>query len=166
MVSATARTRSVLQKNAKKTQKMRRLVSSSKTIRKIDYWDKGVGNMKSSTVLTIVTIIVIVLTLTTAFFIFSYPKSKLGYAEVEGSLSMRPYPKLSHEVPTVMVYVLINQQHQKMIYLTQNGTPPSSLERFSENDTVKIEGVLYNREAVDNSETYLMIEVFSVSQSK
>lgn len=121
--------------------------------------------MKSSTVLVIVTVIVIVLTLATVFFILFYPKMKLGYAEVEGSLGIRAYPKLSYGVPTVMVYVLTSQQDQKVIYLTENGVPLSSLEEFSENDIVKIEGVLYNREAVDKSETYLMIEVFSISES-
>jgi hypothetical protein len=121
-------------------------------------------SMKSKFIIVVAAaVIVIAVILMAIFFILSAPKLKSGYTELEGFLELRAYPKISQAVPTVMVYILVPKYDNYEIYLTENGLPLSSLEGFSENDLVKIEGVLYNRDAIDNSETYWMIEIFNVS---
>ena len=92
-----------------------------------------------------------------------FQKLECGYTEIEGFLELRAYPKISDAVPTVMVYVLVPMYNHHEIYLTENGVPLSSLQDFSENDLVLIEGVLYSRNAVDGSKTYWMIEIFNIS---
>jgi len=119
--------------------------------------------MKSKSIIVVVAVIVIAVILITMFFILLVPKLKSGYTEIEGFLEFRAYPKISQAVPTVMVYILIAKYDHYEIYLTEDGLPLSSLEGFSENDLVKIEGVLYNRDAIDKSETYWMIEIFNIS---
>lgn len=120
--------------------------------------------MKSKFIV-VVAVIVIAVVLIAMFFILSVPKLKSGYTEIEGSLELHAYPKISQTVPTVMVYILIPKYDHYEIYLTENGLPLTSLEGFSENDLVKIEGVLYNRDAIDKSQTYWMIEIFNISIS-
>lgn len=113
-------------------------------------------------VIIILTVAVIGLALIALYNFLTFPKLESGYAEIEGLLGLKAYPKISDAVPTVMVYVLFPMYDQYEIYLTQNGLPLSSVEDFGENDLVKIEGVLYNRDAVDESATYWMIEVFNI----
>jgi hypothetical protein len=119
--------------------------------------------MKSNFIIVVAAVIVISVILIAMFFILSAPKLKSGYTDVEGFLELLSYPKISQAVPTVMVYILVPSYDHNEIYLTENGLPLSSLEGFSENDLVKIEGVLYNRDAIDKSETYWMIEIFNIS---
>jgi hypothetical protein len=88
---------------------------------------------------------------------------KSGYTKTEGFLELCAYPKISQTVPTLMVFVLVPRYDHCEIYLTEDGLPLSSVEGFSENDLVNVEGVLYSRGAVDRSETYWMIEIFNVS---
>jgi hypothetical protein len=115
-------------------------------------------------VIVILSAAVIALALVTGYDFFTFPKLRSGYTEIEGFLELRAYPKISESVPTVMVYVLIPMYDQSKVYLTEDGLPLSSLEGFSLNDLVKIEGVMYSLNAVDGSETYWMIEVFSISE--
>lgn len=115
-------------------------------------------------VIGLLAVAVIILALVLVFYFLTLPKLKSGYTEVEGFLDLRAYPKISETVPTVMVYILVPMHDQNEIYLTKNGLPLSSVENFTQNDLVKIEGVLYNRDAVDRSKTYWMIEVFNISE--
>ena len=115
-------------------------------------------------VIGLLAVAVIILALVLVFYFLTLPKLKSGYTEVEGFLDLRAYPKISETVPTVMVYILVPMHDQNEIYLTKNGLPLSSVENFTQNDLVKIEGVLYNRDAVDRSKTYWMIEVFNISK--
>lgn len=115
-------------------------------------------------VIGVLAVAVIILALVLVFYFLTLPKLKSGYTEVEGFLELRAYPKISETVPTVMVYILVPMYDQNEIYLTKNGLPLSSVENFTQNDLVKIEGVLYNRDAVDRSKTYWMIEVFNISE--
>jgi len=107
---------------------------------------------------------VAILALVLVFSFLTLPRLKSDYEDVEGFLELRPYPKISEAVPTVMVYILVPMYDQNEIYLTENGLPLSSVENFTQNDLVRIEGVLYNRDAVDGSKTYWMIEVFNLSE--
>jgi len=120
--------------------------------------------MRSKVILTVAVATSFALGLMVAFFILLPPKSQCGYAEVEGFLELRAYPKISESVPTVMVYALIPMYDHSEIYLTDDGLPLSSLEEFSENDLVRAVGVLYSRDAVDGSRTYQMAEIFSISE--
>ena len=115
-------------------------------------------------VIGLLAVAVIILALVLVFYFLTLPKLKSGYTEVEGFLELRAYPKISETVPTVMVYILVPMYDQNEIYLTKNGLPLSSVENFTQNDLVKIEGVLYNRDAVDRSKTYWIIEVFNISE--
>lgn len=115
-------------------------------------------------VIIILTVAVVALVLIIIFNFLSTPRFKSGYTEIEGFLELRAYPKISESVPTVMVYVLIPMYDQNEIHLTDDGIPLSSLEGFSVNDLVKIEGVLYSRSAVDRTESYWMIEIFNISE--
>ena len=115
-------------------------------------------------VIGLLAVAAIILALVLVFYVLTLPKLKSGHTEVEGFLELRAYPKISETVPTVMVYILVPKYDQNEIYLTKNGLPLSSVENFTQNDLVKIEGVLYNRDAVDRSKTYWMIEVFNISE--
>jgi hypothetical protein len=115
-------------------------------------------------VIGILAVAVIVLALVQVSDFLTLPKLKSGYTEIEGFLELRAYPKISETVPTVMVYVLVPIYDQNEIYLTEDGFPLSSVGNFTQNDLVKIEGVSYNRNAVDGSKTYWMIEVFNISE--
>lgn len=119
---------------------------------------------KKDAIIGLLAVAVFVLALVPVFYFLTLPKLKSGYTKVEGFLELRAYPKISETVPTVMVYVLVPMYDQNEIYLTENGLPLSSVENFTQNDLVKIEGVLYNRDAVDKSTTYWMIEVFNISE--
>jgi hypothetical protein len=121
-------------------------------------------NIKDVTIV-ILTVAVIGLAFIVAYSFLTLPKSKSGYTEIEGFLELRAYPRISESVPTVMVYVLVPMYNQDEIYLTEDGLPLSSVEGFSENDLVGIEGVSYSRVAVDGTETYWMIEIFNVTTS-
>lgn len=114
--------------------------------------------------IVVLIVAVVALALITIYNFLKFPKLESGYTELEGFLELRTYPKISETVPTVMVYVLIPMYDQNEIYLTENGLPLSSVDDFAENDLVKIEGVLYGRNAVDGSETYWMIEVFHIAE--
>ena len=124
--------------------------------------------MKKAYVVMIVAAVAITLIATGIVIFQPFQKLKCGYTEIEGFLELRAYPKISETVPTVMVYILIPMYNHHEIYLTENGLPLSSLQDFSENDLVLIEGVLYSarahRNAVDGSETYWMIEIFNISR--
>jgi hypothetical protein len=111
-----------------------------------------------------IAVAVIILALVLAFNFLTLPRLKSGHTEIEGFLELRPYPKISEAVPTVMVYILVPMYNQDEIYLTENGLPLSSVENFTQNQLVRIEGILYNRDAVDGSKTYWMIEVFNISE--
>jgi hypothetical protein len=113
-------------------------------------------------VIIVLTVAVIGLAFIAFYNFLTFPKLESGYAEIEGFLELRAYPKISEAVPTVMVYVLFPMYDQYEIYLTENGLPLSSVEDFGENDLVRIEGVLYSRDAVDESATYWMIEAFNI----
>lgn len=115
-------------------------------------------------VVGVLAVAVIILALVLAFDFLTLPRLKSGYTEMEGFLELRPYPKISEVVPTVMVYILVPMYDQNEIYLTENGLPLSSVENFTQNDLVRTEGVLYNRDAADGSRTYWMIEVFNISE--
>jgi len=119
---------------------------------------------KKDAIIGILAVAIIVLALISVFSFLTLSKLKYGYMEIEGFLELRPYPKISEIVPTVMVYVLIPMYDQNEIYLTEDGLPLSSVGNFTQNDLVKIEGVLYNRDAVDGSKTYWMTEVFNISE--
>ena len=119
--------------------------------------------MKKVYVVIIVAAVAIALIVTGIVLFEPFQKLKCGYTEIEGFLELRAYPKISDAVPTVMVYILVPMYNHHEIYLTENGMPLSSLQDFSENDLVLIEGVLYSRNAVDGSETYWMIEIFNIS---
>jgi hypothetical protein len=119
--------------------------------------------MKKVYVVIIVAAVAIALTVSGIVLFRPFQKLKCGYTEIEGFLELRAYPKIYENVPTVIVYVLVPMYNHHEIYLTENGTPLSSLQDFSENDLVLIEGVLYSRNAVDGSETYWMIEIFKIS---
>jgi len=115
-------------------------------------------------IISVLAAAVIILALALVFNFLMLPKSRLGYTEIEGFLGMRPYPKISEAVPTVMVYILVPMYDQNEIYLTDNGLPLSSVGDFTQDDLVRVEGVLYERDAVDGSGTYWMIEVFNISE--
>lgn len=115
-------------------------------------------------VIVILAAVVFVLAVTIAYNFLTVHELKSGHTDMEGFLELEAYPRISEAVPTVMVYVLIPMYDQYEIYLTENGIPISALEGFSENDLVRIEGVLYSLDAVDQSETYWMIEIFNISE--
>lgn len=110
-------------------------------------------------------VVAIALILAGIVFFPLFAEMKNGYTKMEGFLELRSYPKVSEIVPTVMVYVLVPTHDKYEIYLTEDGKPLSSLEKFSENNLVRIEGVSYSRDAFDRSETYWMIEMFNISKS-
>lgn len=114
-------------------------------------------------IIGLLTVAVVALASVTVYNFLVFPKLKSGYTEIEGFLEMRAYPKISDTVPTVMVYILIPMYDKYEIYLTENGLPLSSVGNFTENDLVNIEGALYSRDAVDGSQTFWMIEIFSIS---
>jgi hypothetical protein len=115
-------------------------------------------------VIVVLAMAVAALSITLAFNFLAAPKIKPGYTEIEGFLELHPYPKISEAVPTVMVYTLTPMYNHDQIYLTEHGMPLSSLQDFSENDLVNIEGALYYRDAADKSQTYWMIETFTISR--
>jgi hypothetical protein len=115
-------------------------------------------------IIGVLAVAVIVLALALVFNFLMIPKSRLGYTETEGLLGIRPYPKISEAVPTVMVYILVPTYDKNEIYLTDNGLPLSSVGDFTQDDLVRVEGVLYERDAVDGNETYWMIEIFNISE--
>ncbi len=115
-------------------------------------------------VIVVLTVVIIAFALITVFNFLAIPKLKTGYTEIDGFLELRTYPKTSEVVPTVMVYAIIPMYDQYEIYLTEDGIPLSSMEEFSENDLVAIRGVLYTRDAFDESETYWMIEIFNITE--
>jgi hypothetical protein len=124
----------------------------------------GEAKMRKWQVVVIVAVVAVVAVACVSLVIFPlFFGLKLGYTEIEGFLEFRAYPKISEIVPTVMVYVLIPQYDHDIIYLTERGLPLSALEGFSENDLVTVEGVLYSRDAVDMSESYWMIEMFTIA---
>ena len=114
-------------------------------------------------VIGILTVAVIALALLTLYNFLTVPALKAGYTEIEGFLDQKAYPKISENVPTIMVYVLIPTYDNYEIYLTEDGLPLSSLQDFTTNDLVHIEGALYSRDAVDGTEGYWMIEVFNIT---
>jgi hypothetical protein len=119
---------------------------------------------KKDITIGILSVVIVVLALLLFSDFLTFSKSKFGHTKIEGSLELRAYPKISETVPTVMVYVLVPLYDQNEVYLTEDGVPLSSVGNFTENDFVEIEGVSYNRDAVDGSGTYLMIEVFNIFQ--
>jgi hypothetical protein len=117
---------------------------------------------KKDITIGILSVVIIILALLLLSNFLAFSKLKVGYTKMEGSLELRAYPKISETVPTVMVYVLVPLYDQSDVYLTEDGLPLSSVGNFTQYDFVEIEGVSYNRDAVDGSETYCMIEVFNI----
>jgi hypothetical protein len=98
--------------------------------------------MHNRKLLVIVLLVAIAVVALFVVVLWSFPKGfQCGYTEIEGFLDLRAYPKISESVPTVMVYVVIPIEGEQEIYLTEDGMPLSSLEGFTENDLVAIEGV-------------------------
>jgi hypothetical protein len=121
--------------------------------------------MYNRKLLVIVVLVAIAVVALFVVVLWVFPKGvQCGYTEIEGFLELRAYPKISDSVPTVMVHVVIPIEWEQEIYLTEDGMPLSSLEGFTENDLVTIEGVSYLRDAVDGSKTYWMLEVFKISE--
>jgi len=115
-------------------------------------------------ILTVAVIaLALALALATLYNFLTVPMLKSGYTMIEGFLDQRAYPKISENVPTVMVYVLIPMYDNYEVYLTEDGLPLSSLEDFTTNDLVQIDGALYSRDAVDGTGSYWMIEVFNIT---
>jgi hypothetical protein len=120
--------------------------------------------MRKWHIVVIIAVVAVIVVAYVSLVLFPLPFELMsGYTEIEGFLELRAYPKISETVPTVMVFVLIPKYDHQVIYLTEHGLPLSALEGFSENDLVRIEGVLYSRDAVDMSEAYWMIEIFAIS---
>jgi len=117
---------------------------------------------KKNAIIGILSVVIIVLALVLLSNFLTFSELKFGHTKIEGSLELRAYPKISEAVPTVMVYVLVPLYDRSEVYLTEDGLPLSSVGNFTLNDFVEIEGVSYNRDAVDGSKTYWMIEVFNI----
>ena len=96
-------------------------------------------NKRKLLVIIVLAVIAVIAVSATVLFLSSPKKLQCGYTEIEGSLEMRAYPKISDSVPTVMVYVVVPMHEQQQIYLTEDGMSISSLEGFGENDSVTIE---------------------------
>ena len=127
-------------------------------------------NLRKSNLSTIFVILIIAIIVVFAFstYLLTRP-TKMGYKTVEGTLMMKAYPPIAESVPTLMVYCLRPAPDEGLgtseIHLTEDGKPLGALNEFSEDDDVKITGVLYTREKYDGGETYIMLEIFEIKKT-
>lgn len=119
--------------------------------------------------LSIFLVVLILGVAASAFFTYFLTRPmKLGYRTIEGILMMKAYPPISETVPTLMVYCIRPAPDEGLgtseFFLTEEGKPLGALDGFSEDDDVKITGVLYTREKYDGTETYPMLEIFEIEK--